>query len=152
MTADHEHIILKDFDTAPKYVATGLSRALLSNRISYFFNLHGPSMTIDTACSSSLVALHQAVQSLRTGESTMSIVTGTNILSSPEVRHPISKGIPSDGIRCLLVRPISQCWALQARQRCGRKMQTVLLASSLSCMDTHVPKVILAEKALPLSF
>lgn len=37
-------------------------------------------MTIDTACSTTLVALHQAVQSLRTGESDMSIVGGSNVM------------------------------------------------------------------------
>ena len=43
----------------------------MANRISYFFNLHGPSMTIDTGCSGSLVCIHLAAQSLRTGESSL---------------------------------------------------------------------------------
>jgi acyl transferase domain-containing protein len=41
-------------------------------------------MTIDTGCSTALVALHQAVQSLRNGESDMSVVGGTNILINPD--------------------------------------------------------------------
>lgn len=55
----------------PFYQATssGHSRAIISNRLSYFFDLRGPSATIDTACSASLVALHLACQSLRSGES-----------------------------------------------------------------------------------
>lgn len=58
-----------DMDSAPKYTATGTGPALLSNRISWFFNLKGPSVTIDTACSSTLTALHLAGQSIRNGES-----------------------------------------------------------------------------------
>lgn len=51
--------------------ATGLSSSLASNRLSWFYNLRGPSMTIDTACSSSLTAFHLACQSIRTGEAEM---------------------------------------------------------------------------------
>lgn len=61
----------KDADNLPKYSATGLADSLLSNRISTFFDLTGPSMTIDTACSSSLVALDIACQSLMSGQSNM---------------------------------------------------------------------------------
>lgn len=55
----------------PLYYGIGTGTAILSNRISWFFDLRGPSISIDTACSSSLVALHLGCQSLRTGESTM---------------------------------------------------------------------------------
>ncbi len=51
--------------------ATGNGIAIMSNRISYFFDIHGPSMTIDTGCSASLICIHQAVQSLLSGESSM---------------------------------------------------------------------------------
>lgn len=43
----------------------------MANRISYYFNLHGPSMTLDTGCSGSLVSVHLAAQSLRSGESSL---------------------------------------------------------------------------------
>src|SRR5262249_30212882 len=52
----------------------GNSLAILANRLSYFFDLSGPSLLIDTACSSSLVALHTAIQSLRSGECTAALV------------------------------------------------------------------------------
>ena len=55
-----------------------------SNRISHFFDLQGPSLSIDTACSSSLVALHQACQSLRSGESKSAIVGGCHLNILPE--------------------------------------------------------------------
>ncbi|GAW22514.1 hypothetical protein ANO14919_120510 [Xylariales sp. No.14919] len=84
MGDDYYGIGGRDIQNTPRYFASGAARSLLSNRLSYFFDLHGPSMTIDTACSSSLVALHQAVQSLRTGESTSAIVAGSNLILGPE--------------------------------------------------------------------
>ena len=85
MTADYEGLSQKDEQATSQYTATGTSRALISNRVSYFFNWHGPSMTIDTACSSSLVALHQAVQGLRSGESSIACVAGANLMLGPEM-------------------------------------------------------------------
>ena len=83
MTADYNDIQMRDPETLPTYTATGLARSILSNRISYFFNLRGPSVTIDTACSSSLVALHQAIQGIRNGDATQAIVAGTTLLLDP---------------------------------------------------------------------
>jgi 3-oxoacyl-(acyl-carrier-protein) synthase len=62
-----------------------------SNRISHFFDLRGPSLTMDTACSSSLVALHQACQSLRNGESKSAIVGGCHLNMLPEIWISMSK-------------------------------------------------------------
>ncbi|KAJ5597961.1 hypothetical protein N7537_008045 [Penicillium hordei] len=84
MTADYDILTGKDELTFSQYCATGTSRAIISNRVSYFFHWNGPSMTIDTACSSSLVAMHQAVLGLRSGESTMACVAGANLMLSPE--------------------------------------------------------------------
>lgn len=83
MCDDWSGILSKDWDNFPTYSATGMARSILSNRISYFFDWHGPSMTIDTACSSSLVAVHQAVQTLRSGESRVAIAAGANLILSP---------------------------------------------------------------------
>ena len=76
MTGDYQVIQERDPETMNRYHATGTAKSILSNRISYFFNLKGPSITIDTACSSSLVALHQAVQGIRNGDATQAIVAG----------------------------------------------------------------------------
>ena len=68
---EYETILLRDPELQAKYMATGTGTAMLANRLSWFFNLVGPSVAIDTACSSSLLALHLACHSLRSGESTM---------------------------------------------------------------------------------
>lgn len=73
----------RDPENAPSYESSGMSGAMISNRISYFFDLKGPSMTVDTACSASLVALHQAVLSLRSGETKQCFVAGVNLLLDP---------------------------------------------------------------------
>lgn len=70
-TKDYSEILERDLEDGHKYHATGNGSAILSNRLSWFFDLKGPSITLDTACSSSLVCLHLACQSLRTGESKM---------------------------------------------------------------------------------
>ncbi len=62
---------------------TGSALSIAANRISYFYNLHGPSIAIDTACSSSLSAVHLACQSLRNGECNMAMAGGVNIILSP---------------------------------------------------------------------
>jgi acyl transferase domain-containing protein len=60
-----------DEEVQATYKSTGNSTAILSNRLSWFFDLRGPSMTIETACSSSMIALHLSCQSLRAKESRM---------------------------------------------------------------------------------
>ncbi|KAI0402025.1 putative PKS-NRPS protein [Xylaria palmicola] len=83
MSVDYTEILSQDVDSFPTYFAPGTARSILSNRISYFFDWHGPSVSMDTACSSSLVALHQAVQSLRAGEIPLAVVAGANLLLGP---------------------------------------------------------------------
>ena len=65
------------------YTMTGTQLSIISNRISYSFNLHGPSMTVDTACSSSLVAITQAVECIRSGRAKAAVAGGVNVLLSP---------------------------------------------------------------------
>ena len=55
----------------------------MSNRISYFFDWHGPSMTINPACPSSFVAVHQAAQLLRSGDSDVAVTAGANLIVGP---------------------------------------------------------------------
>ncbi|KAI0481398.1 thiolase-like protein [Xylariaceae sp. FL0804] len=85
MNSDYMHHLYRDLDCLPQYAATGMTMSIMANRLSYFFDWHGPSVSIDTACSSSMVGLHQAVQALRNGESEVAVATGTNIILGPEV-------------------------------------------------------------------
>jgi len=80
---DYAHTFVTDQAIADSHFATGTALAILANRISYIFDLRGPSVTVDTACSSSLVALHQAVEALRSGRIDTAIVGGTNVITSP---------------------------------------------------------------------
>ncbi|RAL02587.1 uncharacterized protein BO80DRAFT_443386 [Aspergillus ibericus CBS 121593] len=83
MCDDWISIIQNQPDEVPPYTATGSSRSIMANRVSYFFDWHGPCMNIDTACSSSLVAVHEAVQTLRSGHSTVAVAAGANLLIHP---------------------------------------------------------------------
>ncbi|PSR84131.1 hypothetical protein BD289DRAFT_453499 [Coniella lustricola] len=83
MCDDWAQLINRDWEATLTYAATGESRAIISNRVSYYFDWHGPSMTVDTACSSSLVAVHQGVTALRNGESKVAIAAGANLILSP---------------------------------------------------------------------
>ncbi|KAI1423496.1 putative polyketide synthase [Xylaria sp. FL1777] len=84
MGDDYAKMILEDIQDAPTYYATGAARSILSNRVSYAFDWHGPSISIDTACSSSLVAVHMALQALRAGDCRMALACGTNLILGPE--------------------------------------------------------------------
>ncbi|WP_440054948.1 SDR family NAD(P)-dependent oxidoreductase [Pseudoalteromonas sp. T1lg65] len=70
----------------------GVTHALLSNRLSYVYDLTGPSMSVDTACSASMTALHFAVQSLRQGDCDMAMVGGANTMMTPHYPITMSKG------------------------------------------------------------
>lgn len=81
--ADYGSLQHADPGSINAYTNLGNALSITANRISYFFDLHGPSMAIDTACSSGLVALHQGCQALRSGESGLAVVAGINVLVSP---------------------------------------------------------------------
>ncbi|MEM9447024.1 MAG: beta-ketoacyl synthase N-terminal-like domain-containing protein [Cyanobacteria bacterium P01_E01_bin.6] len=83
------------------YATTGTVNCMAANRLSYLLDLRGPSLAIDTACSSSLVAVHLACQSLRSGESTLALAGGAQVMGLPEVTRSFDKaGFMAPDGRC----------------------------------------------------
>lgn len=97
----------RDAEIAPTHSSTGNSSSILSNRISYFYNLKGPSLTMDTACSSGMIAFHLACQSIRAGESKQSVVGATNLMFMPDVFSTMSN--------LQFLSPDSICYAFDDR-------------------------------------
>ncbi len=83
------------------YSNTGGSSSIAANRISYCFDLRGPSVAVDTACSSSLVALHMAAESIWRGDAKMALTGGVNALLMPDFYVAFSQlGVLSPDGRC----------------------------------------------------
>ena len=122
---------LRDLDNIPSFDATGNQGAFLAGRLSYYFNLRGPTFTVDTACSSSMHALHLAVQSIRAGESEQAIVGASHLITQPDVwvsmgklqlfsdagktyafDHRAKSGYArGEGAGCLILKPLAQAQA-----------------------------------------
>ncbi|MFI0976950.1 SDR family NAD(P)-dependent oxidoreductase [Streptomyces sp. NPDC021093] len=144
--ASYQHY--KDYNLAPELdAASGLGNhnAFLANRVSYFLDLRGPSMTIDTLCSSSLVALHTAVRSIRDGECEQAIVAGVRVAMSPlhytamkNLRALSPSGssrafdvgadgfVPGEGVVSVVVKPLS------AALRDGDRIRGVIRGSAVN--------------------
>lgn len=95
-----------EYQMLPSYaegrlIAHSSLHSSIANRISYYFDLTGPSVALDTMCSSSLVAVHYACRSILDGEATMAIAGGVNVSLTPEKYLFLSQGnfLSSDG-RC----------------------------------------------------
>ncbi|ERG69383.1 polyketide synthase Pks13 [Segniliparus rugosus] len=84
-TNDYSFLVVADPSQAHPYAITGTATSIIANRVSYYYDFHGPSVSLDTACSSSLVAVHHAVKSLRAGESSVALAGGVNMLLTPIV-------------------------------------------------------------------
>jgi hypothetical protein len=91
---DYGNRFVDDLNAVDPYSATGNTLSIASNRLSYLFDLRGPSVSVDTACSSSLVALHQACQALQSGDAEMALAGGVNLLLHPFGFVTFSKALP----------------------------------------------------------
>ncbi|NEQ76569.1 MAG: SDR family NAD(P)-dependent oxidoreductase [Okeania sp. SIO2C9] len=127
---DYYELIAQNTSNFTTYTGTGNLNCINANRLSYYFDLQGPSMAIDTACSSSLVAVHLACQSLWSGESTLALVGGVHIMTSPWMSVAYSQGgfmaadgrcktfdakadgyVRSEGAGLVVLKPLSQAVA-----------------------------------------
>ncbi|KAK4663656.1 Type I Iterative PKS [Podospora pseudopauciseta] len=98
---DHWTLQSRDWDNPRPYAFVGAGTSILANRISYIFNLQGPSLTIDTACSSSMYAVHCAVNAIRAGDCDSAIVAAGNWIADPTVQIALDKlGALSASSRC----------------------------------------------------
>ena len=136
---------LDDLASLSSHLMTGNTLSIAANRLSYVFDLRGPSLAVDTACSSSLVALHYACNSLRTGEASTAFVGGVNLLLHPYPFVGFTKAamlsangrckpfdasgdgyVRSEGAAVLLLKPLKRALAD------GDDIQAVILASGVN--------------------
>lgn len=75
---DHMNLLNVDTETSLKHIPTGSQNTIIPNRVSWFYDFHGPSVMIDTGCSSGLVATHLATQSLKSGDCEMVGIISAN--------------------------------------------------------------------------
>ncbi|CQD09704.1 Beta-ketoacyl synthase [Mycobacterium europaeum] len=90
-TSDYANLHAGQLQLVNAYTGTGNALSIAANRLSYFYDFHGPSMAIDTACSSSLVAVHLACRSLRDGECSLALAGGVNVILSPALMINFTK-------------------------------------------------------------
>ncbi|KAL7953011.1 putative polyketide synthase [Trichoderma compactum] len=104
---DYDQILGRDPETSPMYRFTGTGPSLTSARVSYAFDLHGPSKSVDTACSSALVAVHDAIQALRAGDADQVLVGGSNLILDPDKMSIISS--------MQFLSPDGRCYSFDSR-------------------------------------
>jgi acyl transferase domain-containing protein/NADPH:quinone reductase-like Zn-dependent oxidoreductase/acyl carrier protein len=82
-TSDYAWRMADDLAAIDASFATGNTASIAANRLSYFYDLRGPSMALDTACSSSLVAFHQGHQAIASGECAQALVGAISLHLHP---------------------------------------------------------------------
>lgn len=121
---DYNKMVHRDINLIDSNCSTGITSCIAANRISYLFDLKGPSVAIDTACSSSFVALHMAMQSILNHDADMALVSAVNLILSAETNiafsaagfmsptgqcHTFSKAgdgyVRSEGVAAILIKP-----------------------------------------------
>ncbi|KAI0010787.1 hypothetical protein F4779DRAFT_638417 [Xylariaceae sp. FL0662B] len=106
--SDYSDVQTRDPEDRVPSFTVGCGRAMLSNRISHFLDIKGPSMTIDTACSGSLISVDLACRYLESGDAEGAIVAGCNLYMSPE--HNMDQSAMTSA-----ASPTGRCWTFDAR-------------------------------------
>jgi 3-oxoacyl-[acyl-carrier-protein] synthase II len=101
MWNDYLRLQSRNWSQANDYTAIGNAFSFGANRISYTFDLRGPSVVVDGACAASLASVHAACQSLWMGDATMALAGGVNLILSPDIPISLkSAGLLSSKGRC----------------------------------------------------
>ena len=88
---DYSRLQRGSVESLNPWAGTGNAFSIAANRLSYFYDFRGPSLSMDTACSSSLVSVHTACQSLRNRDCDMALAGGVNLILSPEITITFSQ-------------------------------------------------------------
>ncbi|KAF3049341.1 t1pks [Didymella keratinophila] len=88
---DYSRMLMEDLPTIEAWSGIGTAYHGIPNRISYHLGLQGPSTAVDAACASSLIAIHLARQAIVSGESTVAICGGVNVICAPGLTHMLQQ-------------------------------------------------------------
>ncbi|MEV7013093.1 aminotransferase class III-fold pyridoxal phosphate-dependent enzyme [Streptosporangium sp. NPDC051022] len=143
--SDYGRALGGDLSAIGPYFSTGQALSIAANRISYAWDMRGPSVAVDTACSSGLVAVDMAVQSLRRGACSVALAGAVNVVLGPENWVSLSRFgmmatdgrcrsfgaggdgfVRSDGCALLLLKP------LEAAERDGDEILAVIRGSAVN--------------------
>ncbi|MFI5777663.1 beta-ketoacyl synthase N-terminal-like domain-containing protein [Nocardia sp. NPDC051570] len=124
---------------------TGTASSIAANRLSYHYDLRGPSVSVDTACSSSLVAVHMALRALHDGDCDQAIVGGVQLTLEPQITDSLADAgmlapdgrcktfddradgyVRGEGSAAIVLKPLEQA------QRDGDRVYAVLLGSAVN--------------------
>jgi acyl transferase domain-containing protein/acyl carrier protein len=84
LSNDYDLMLSRNYNRFTASTGPGTANSIIANRISYFLDLHGPSLTLDTACSGSLLAIELACRSLRAGETSLALAGGVSLNLLPK--------------------------------------------------------------------
>ncbi len=145
MWAQYEALGVERSATGPEVLTPMSFAASVANRVSYHFDLRGPSLALDSMCSSSLTALHLACESLRRGEAELALAGGVNLILHPSKYLFLSRShmlasdgrcrsfgaggdgyVPGEGVGAVLLKP------LRAAERDGDSIHGVIRATAVN--------------------